>query len=355
MTLIDKGLYYPSINIRDEGWLKNAILYFDVLSTIVPESVDPIDCYSEIPNILYQKQLLKPLFINPDKIEALDIAPTIIQHYSRGSARNIMKTNEELTLDTLSNDKITETISDWLRTRHDILPNNRLKYLRKSEGSWVAVRKGFANYYMSVLATKLSEVNQLNLITDTQLGHTLANDIEISHINEKRLAENLSIEKIMKIMVKTVEIHPDTPIETVLDFKKKHSTELRQNKNFVNELSDTVLQTDHIEDIPSKIIELSDKISSTIDKSFNEYFDYQLDLVTKPIEIAAPVLYDTCRLLLQKDGLAGLDLVRDIHEAKRKTKEIFELKTRVQNKPCRYLIAIADNLPKADKRGGAVA
>lgn len=33
-----KALYYPTIDIPEEGWLKSAILYWDEIQTIVPSS-----------------------------------------------------------------------------------------------------------------------------------------------------------------------------------------------------------------------------------------------------------------------------------------------------------------------------
>jgi hypothetical protein len=35
-----KALYYPWIDIKDEGWLKNAMLYWDKIHTIVPRSFE---------------------------------------------------------------------------------------------------------------------------------------------------------------------------------------------------------------------------------------------------------------------------------------------------------------------------
>lgn len=35
-----KALYYPSIDIRDEEWLKTAYLFWDEINTIVPKSLE---------------------------------------------------------------------------------------------------------------------------------------------------------------------------------------------------------------------------------------------------------------------------------------------------------------------------
>jgi len=38
--LFENALYYPTIDIKDEAWLKSAVLLWDTISTIVPESED---------------------------------------------------------------------------------------------------------------------------------------------------------------------------------------------------------------------------------------------------------------------------------------------------------------------------
>lgn len=46
-------LYYPTINIQDGAWLRNAILYWDEVSSIVPYENYP----DFSPELLYLKEL----------------------------------------------------------------------------------------------------------------------------------------------------------------------------------------------------------------------------------------------------------------------------------------------------------
>jgi len=45
--MFSKALYYPTIDISDEGWLKTAYLFWDGVRTIVPESIADRDCDSK--------------------------------------------------------------------------------------------------------------------------------------------------------------------------------------------------------------------------------------------------------------------------------------------------------------------
>ncbi len=63
-----KALYYPWIDIKDEGWLKSAILYWEKIQTIVPASVEqPYD--TRTAKEFHYEGLLVPLHVKPDMKE----------------------------------------------------------------------------------------------------------------------------------------------------------------------------------------------------------------------------------------------------------------------------------------------
>lgn len=61
-----KALFYPTIDIQNENWLKTAILFWDEIFTIVPASYD--NPYQEqATRFLHNEGILKPFFVNPDR------------------------------------------------------------------------------------------------------------------------------------------------------------------------------------------------------------------------------------------------------------------------------------------------
>ena len=61
-----KALYYPTIDILNEEWLKNAVLFWDEINTIVPDSIDnPYKNNSS--QYLFDEGILKPFKVNPDQ------------------------------------------------------------------------------------------------------------------------------------------------------------------------------------------------------------------------------------------------------------------------------------------------
>ena len=57
--LFEDALFYPKIDIEDEGWLKSAILLWDNISTIVPQSMD-MPYKNECSRIMAEAKILHP-------------------------------------------------------------------------------------------------------------------------------------------------------------------------------------------------------------------------------------------------------------------------------------------------------
>lgn len=59
-----KALYYPTIDIDDSEWIKNAILFWDEIDTIVPEAISS-PYKNNDSRFLYDEGILKPLRLSP--------------------------------------------------------------------------------------------------------------------------------------------------------------------------------------------------------------------------------------------------------------------------------------------------
>jgi hypothetical protein len=60
-----KALFYPTIDIRNEDLLKNAVLFWDEINTIVPSSITNNVMYSEFSQngIAYRLDDIKPYIV----------------------------------------------------------------------------------------------------------------------------------------------------------------------------------------------------------------------------------------------------------------------------------------------------
>ena len=65
MPAFTKALYYPSIDIPNSDWLKTAVLFWDSISTMVPESVSH-PYMSNDTEYLADVGFLQPIIINSE-------------------------------------------------------------------------------------------------------------------------------------------------------------------------------------------------------------------------------------------------------------------------------------------------
>jgi hypothetical protein len=56
-----RALYYPSIDIKDETWLKNAMLYWEKIQTIVPSAME-FQYSTQTARKFHEADLLTPFY-----------------------------------------------------------------------------------------------------------------------------------------------------------------------------------------------------------------------------------------------------------------------------------------------------
>lgn len=61
------ALYYPTIDINDETWLKSAYLIWDGIRTIVPQSLDGRAYHNHTSQFLEEEGYLQPILVNPSE------------------------------------------------------------------------------------------------------------------------------------------------------------------------------------------------------------------------------------------------------------------------------------------------
>lgn len=234
-----KALFYPTIDINNEDWLKNAVLFWDEINTIVPSSIT--DPYQEnTTQYLSDEGILKPMPVNPDHefIEELT-----------SDTLNYLNTNEGFQLLTqgqgrnsvIHRDKLPRDVSRLFDIHPEKLPYEIQHQLRSSmtDEGWFRVDSSFAVFYMTLLANKICEQKSIALLTDNSLTSNLSdlvrldNQIAIKgreydfhhHMrNEKyiHLAQGL----LTNLVIKGVKVSKTSSLEDVVKFKKTHRDEL---------------------------------------------------------------------------------------------------------------------------------
>lgn len=217
-------LYYPTIKIEDGMWLRNALLYWDNVASIVP-------------NKEYEEQ-------NSIEVEYLKSAGIYKPVYP-----------QELLYNSRANEAFCKQIKSYIRT-YNLIKNNKhdikqpvpammisrskmnadlYEHMLKSEiaietddEEWLSMDEEFARRYMSILARYLSSLHE-----DMEIG----TDIESAFFNPYTQSYSIAgynyqdVEKKMYLDMVLQNVLPvpnmDVPLQEVIDFKMEHQNKLR--------------------------------------------------------------------------------------------------------------------------------
>lgn len=229
-----KALYYPFIDIPNTAWLKTAMLFWDSISTIVPESakspyngtdtryladigfITPITVNSFSDPVVEVELEFVELFESPEFLNYIISSHRKQIYRTYDNKRDILKQESEcwMSRSLIYADKM----SHWLRGRLKMFIGEKKQYALASE---------FVRLYMIKLANKISENNSIALVTDDISSIDLSNAIRYNTINYPRMrSEPIKQGLILDIIINELRISPDTDFESIICFKKKHKDEL---------------------------------------------------------------------------------------------------------------------------------
>ena len=248
-----KALFYPTIDIRNEEWLKNAVLFWDEINTIVPSSIN--NPYQEnTTQYLSDEGILKPISVSPDIDFIEDLTSDTL---------NYLNTNEGFQLLTqgrgrnnvIHRDKLPRDVSRLFDIHPEKLPYEIQYQLSRSitDEGWFRVDSNFAIFYMTLLANKICEQKSIALLTDNFLTSNLSNLVRLDNQiaikgrnynfhrymrNEKyiHLAQGL----LTNLVIKSIKVTDASSLEDIVNFKKNHRDELGLFRTNITKLTQDI-------------------------------------------------------------------------------------------------------------------
>lgn len=258
-----KSLYYPWIDVPDEGWLKSAALYWDIIQTIVPETLDrPYS--TNTARRLQDQGILVPLRVRSDLREIEDLTQDVLTYLHSQEGMELL-TGANRNHVSLHPDKLPNTVRNLARM-HPEKMSHEIKYMleesglsRPSRGGFLEVQDEFANFYMTLLATRLSESIGAGLITSSSLPHRLSlkakADSQMTDIigsserhgyeyqlyrEGRTVRRELAQGMLVELMLEEIAVDPATPIEKIIKYRKDHASELGRFRAKVGELTSSL-------------------------------------------------------------------------------------------------------------------
>lgn len=257
------ALYYPHIDIKDEQWLRSAALFWDSIRTIVPASYrDPYS--SDFARALSDEGVLTPVRVSSDMDEIEELTDKVLDFLTDPASAGIM-----LDADRHLNRRVhPDKMSYELRELAHIHPE-KLPYVVRSElerglddDGWLHATPGFANFYMTLLASQLAQRLGLGLVTESSAADQLAVAVRkgkpLGEFGNRRIGRHFdasgprrSLPKavapslLIDLMVQGVSLPDHLSVKEILKFKEKHREELAVFRREVARLA-----TDLPEDAP---------------------------------------------------------------------------------------------------------
>jgi hypothetical protein len=225
------------MNVPSNSWLRHALLYWDEVSSIIPQSSNNKFLHRVSADIHYlmdkgQFRPMKPedLIMKADNREAFEaFREEFIDIVQSPSFQKFVKRRKEALLYKISRDKV--IANPFYSQIHknktsnallDFLKERDLINTRKSNSDWLMFERNTALLYMSLLAKYLAQIDKRQT--------TLGTDHAIyERFNFKRAKESDSF-PIISFNIFNILPTPkaNVPLEHIIDFKRKRKDELFQ-------------------------------------------------------------------------------------------------------------------------------
>ena len=241
------ALYYPTIDIRNDAWLKTAALFWDRIETIVPESEDR-PYQKRNTRMLQDEGILFAHRINPFCEEVRGIEEDVLKFidtpegkksFTRpwGYSRANGKHGEDFSTEEMRQTYREHQENRWRQRYKDFyihvekLPmmlRERLA-IEEDEDGYVWASRGFMSFYMTLLANRICQNNRLSLLTDRVNQNNLSNKILTEGLlpSGKKVSERLLKRGMMyQVVMDDIKIDPHAPMETIVRYKRERQYEL---------------------------------------------------------------------------------------------------------------------------------
>lgn len=281
-----QALFYPWIDIRDESWLKTAVLYWDSVRTIVPEPID-MPYSTDTGRALEEAGFLVPLRIHSGMEEVEDLAPSVMRFFDSPEGVELLISQPGSGRNDVHLEKLPSRFRDLVEIHPEKLPyeiRRRLEGLTQpsERGSeWLSVDDSFANFYMTLLATRLAERIGAGVLTSLPAADRLAGaarlDAQLNGVipwgvgrpwrrwreyeafgARRRFPRHLAPGLLAQLAIERIAVAPDTPVDRLIEFRERHSDELGSFRSKIAKIASSIEEDLPLEALRQRLEDLYD-------------------------------------------------------------------------------------------------
>jgi hypothetical protein len=279
-----QALFYPWIDIQDDAWLKTALLYWDSVRTIVPQSVDA-PYSTDTGRALQDAEFLIPLRVQSGMGEIEELVGDVLAYLATAEGAELLMAERSGRWHDIHVEKLPYQLGRLVDIHPEKLPYEIRHMLRDLTepsdrgGDWLRVDERLANFYMTLLATRLSERVGARLLTSLAAADKLAVaarlDAQLNgvipwgmyphrrHWREyeafgprRNMPRHLVPGLLATLAIEKIGVAPDTPIDRLIAFREMHKDELAQFRMKVEQLATSIEQDLPIEALRQHLADL---------------------------------------------------------------------------------------------------
>ena len=237
--MFNTALYYPTIEITNDRWLKSVALFWDRIETIVPQEMEH-PYKRRTTKLLEEEGFLFPHRVDPFCEEVVDLTDDLERFCETKAGRMAFmrreaQQNERFNAwDGLSDSRGVDRYQSFFlhASKLPYTARDRFNELIDADG-YVKVSEHFMKYYMALLANRICQLNNMSLLTDRVYMNNLSNEALIQGLKrpfgEQEEDDRLGL--MYKIVVDNIDLDPATPIDKIIRFKKNRQDELGAFRN----------------------------------------------------------------------------------------------------------------------------
>lgn len=247
-----KILYYPTIDIKDSVWLRNAILYWDQIASVVPTGYDERELSPDLKYLL-EKDVYVP--IRPEELYcSVDLRKQFeteildkMDYFTELKSRERKSRGEK---HRIHMDKLSAAI------REEFLKRGIVECEEYSD-LWLSMNNEASVLYMSILAKYISRC-KADMCTGTDYKKNF-------HYGYDALKTDTG-SAYMQIVWQDILPVPNTSVsyEAILDFKNEYKRELKEFQNSMAEFQRNVKNAEDIAQINAMVKEYKDELEETL-------------------------------------------------------------------------------------------
>lgn len=242
--MFNTALYYPTIEITNDRWLKSVALFWDRIETIVPQEMES-PYKRKTTRLLEEEGFLSPYRVDPFCEEVVDLKDDLERFCETKAGRmafmrrELQRNERFYAWDGLSDRRGVDRYQSFFihASKLPYTARGRFNELIDADG-YIKVSELFMHYYMTLLANRICQLNNMSLLTDRVYLNDLSNEVLVEGLKrpDGKQEEEKRLGLMYKVVVDNIELDPATPIERIIRFKKNRQDELGAFRNEMSQL-----------------------------------------------------------------------------------------------------------------------